>query len=449
MHPRNKIYFDLDVNPSLEKILSWGERFNPFIVLNSNSGLQLQQDSYHAYNLIIGAGQLSILDDSKNVFDSLEKYYRKLNDWLFGYLSYDVKNQVEKLTSENYDGIGAEESYFFQPKYVLEFSNKKLCIHYLTDADNQQSIELLIKDFINHSIPNKEEKINSNDVHSRVSKEEYINNVNDIKKHIKLGNVYEMNYCIEFFMEDSIINPNATYIQLNNLSPMPFSSFCHLDDLYILSASPERFLARRNSKIISQPIKGTIKRGKNEEEDLMLIESLRNDPKEQSENVMIVDLVRNDLSRTAAKGSVKVEELFGIKTFKQLHQMVSTITSEMKTDIPFTDVIKYAFPMGSMTGAPKFRAMELIEKFEKTKRGIYSGSIGYIKPGGDFDFNVVIRSILYNTKNRYLSFMAGSAITDSSDPEKEYEECLLKAEAMKNVLGQPEKIAGEHSLNAK
>ena len=201
-----------------------------------------------------------------------------------------------------------------------------------------------------------------------------------------------------------------------------------------MCASPERFLARRGKKIISQPVKGTARRGATISEDKLILETLKNDPKEQAENVMIVDLVRNDLSHHAYRGSVKVEELFGLKSFRQIHQMVSTITSEIKNDVPFSEVIKNAFPMGSMTGAPKIRAMELIEEYENTKRGIYSGAIGYITPGGDFDFNVIIRSIIYNSENRYLSFMAGSAITIGADAEKEYEECLLKAVTMNKVL---------------
>ena len=149
---------------------------------------------------------------------------------------------------------------------------------------------------------------------------------------------------------------------------------------------------------------------------------------------MIVDLVRNDLSRTAAKGSVQVEELCGAYTFKQVHHLISTVISQVAEGHTPVDVIKTTFPMGSMTGAPKISAMEIIEKLEETKRGLYSGAVGYFTPNGDFDFNVVIRSILYNAVNKYVSFSVGSAITSKSYPEKEYEECLLKARAMRNAL---------------
>ena len=149
---------------------------------------------------------------------------------------------------------------------------------------------------------------------------------------------------------------------------------------------------------------------------------------------MIVDLVRNDLSRIAKKDSVKVDELFGVYTFDQVHHMISTISCELREDKGLKDVFEATFPMGSMTGAPKIRAMELIEKFEQTKRGLYSGAVGYISPEGDFDFNVVIRSMQYNALNKYLSFMVGGAITIGSDAELEYEECLVKAKALFEVL---------------
>ncbi len=249
--------------------------------------------------------------------------------------------------------------------------------------------------------------------------------------------IYEVNFCQEFYAEDAKIDPLQTYLDLNKISQSPFSCFYRLDDKYLMCASPERFMKKTGRKLVSQPIKGTIKRGATREEDDRLKNCLLNSPKEKSENVMIVDLVRNDLSRTAKKGSVKAEELYGIYTFRQVHQMISTISSELRDDVHFIDAIKNAFPMGSMTGAPKVRAMELIELYESTKRGLYSGAVGYITPEGDFDFNVVIRSILYNSTEKYVSFMAGGAITDKSMPENEYEECLLKAKAMFEVLTKP------------
>ena len=211
---------------------------------------------------------------------------------------------------------------------------------------------------------------------------------------------------------------------------MPFASFYKQNQNVLMGASPERYLCKRGDKLYSQPIKGTYRRGKNPEEDKQLKTALRDDLKEQTENVMIVDLVRNDLSRTAAKSSVKVEELFGMYTFPQVHQLISTVSSTLKSDVHFTEAIRCSYPMGSMTGAPKISAMKLIDQYEKTKRELYSGSVGYIDPYGNFDFNVVIRSLLYDTQKQYLSLTVGGAITNQSDAEKEYEECLLKAKAI-------------------
>ena len=202
----------------------------------------------------------------------------------------------------------------------------------------------------------------------------------------------------------------------------------------MLSASPERYIKKEDDLIISQPINGTAKRFLDPIEDEKSKSQLAFDPKERAENIMVTDLVRNDLSRTAQKGSVKVEELCVIYSFEQVHQMISTITSKLDRQYAGVDVIKTTFPMGSMTGTPKVSVMKIIEELEETKRGLYSGAVGYFTPNGDLDFNVVIRSILYNQENKYASFSVGSAITSLSIPEKEYEECLIKANAMREVL---------------
>jgi para-aminobenzoate synthetase component 1 len=201
--------------------------------------------------------------------------------------------------------------------------------------------------------------------------------------------------------------------------------------------SPERYLKKEGINILSQPIKGTSKRNiDNEEDDLLNITHLKTSEKERAENIMVVDLVRNDLSRICKEGTVKVDELCAVYSFPQVHQMISTISGILKDGIHWTDAIRQTFPMGSMTGVPKKKVMELIENYERSKRGLFSGSIGYVTPAGDFDFNVVIRSLLYNSTDKYLSFHTGSAITFSSDPETEYEECLLKAEAIKKALAE-------------
>ena len=271
-------------------------------------------------------------------------------------------------------------------------------------------------------------------IEERISKKDYVTKVNDILSHIHRGDIYEVNFCMEFFAEKAEINPLEKFLKLNEISQPPFAVFFKNNKHFILSASPERYLRKEGDLIISQPIKGTAKRFLDVEQDEISKNALLADPKERSENIMITDLVRNDLSRTAQKGSVQVTELCKIYSFLQVHQMISTITARLAEPYTAVDVIKSTFPMGSMTGAPKISAMNIVDRLEETKRGVYSGAVGYFTPNGDFDFNVVIRSILYNEEKKYLSFSVGSAITANSIPEKEYEECLLKAKAMYAVL---------------
>ncbi|GAB2771117.1 hypothetical protein GCM10010465_16410 [Actinomadura fibrosa] len=274
------------------------------------------------------------------------------------------------------------------------------------------------------------------EIQSRIPKEKYLEKVTEMLGHIQRGDIYEANFCQEFFSENAVIDPLRVYEHLNAISRPPFAGFLKLSGKYLLSASPERYLQKKGSTLISQPIKGTAPRGVDPDDDQKRINDLQNDPKERSENVMIVDLVRNDLSKTAKKGSVKVEELCRVYSFEQVHQMISTVTSQLAEGIPVVEVLKTTFPMGSMTGAPKISAMQIIEELEETRRGLYSGAVGYFTPEDDFDFNVVIRSILYNEKEKYVSFSVGGAITSKSLPENEYLECLVKARALKQVLEQ-------------
>lgn len=324
-------------------------------------------------------------------------------------IPYDVKNQFEKLQSNNHDGLAWKDTIL-----LLHLEKR-------SNLEFEQTIFSPLRT-----------------IKTRENKSSYIEKVNALKQHIQQGNIYEVNFCMEFFAEDVKINPFYLYQKLIEISPMPFSCFVKHQNKYLICASPERYLKKTNNHLLSQPIKGTIKRGLTKDEDIRLMEELKNSRKEKSENVMIVDLVRNDFSRIAETGSVRVDELFGIYSFPQWHQMISTISCNVKPSISFKEILKATFPMGSMTGAPKISAMKLIEEFEATKRGMYSGSVGILLPNSDFDLNVVIRSIQYNAENSYLSFMVGSAITIHSDAEKEYEECLLKAKAILYVLGNPE-----------
>jgi para-aminobenzoate synthetase component 1 len=320
--------------------------------------------------------------------------------------------------------------FFFQPKKLFFLKGNQIEIHYLYLCDDE--LESDFHDIINYKLQTKNHK--PLDIKQRISKESYLSKVRSMLEHIHRGDIYEANFCMEFYAKNATIDPSNIYQKLNSISKPPLATFFKNNQHYLLCASPERYLRKEENKVISQPIKGTAKRFSDSVLDENSKKELSENPKERSENIMIVDLVRNDLSHTATKGSVEVEELCGVYTFKQVHQMISTVISKVESTIPPIEILQTTFPMGSMTGAPKISAMKIIEELEETKRGLYSGAVGYFTPTHDFDFNVVIRSILYNAQNKYLSFSVGSAITAQSIAEQEYEECLLKAKAMFEVL---------------
>ena len=410
------------------QLLTWSQQFREVVFLDSNN----YPDQYSSYDCMLAIDAFtSIKTDYSNAFEDLKQYQQTTRDWLFGYLSYDLKNNIENLKSTNFDGLDFPDMYFFQPKKIFLLKGHDLKICYLNMCNDEVE-----NDFteINESKKPKSENQNSIKILQKISKEKYIEKVSKILEHIHRGDIYEANFCMEFFAENAIINPLEKYLKLNEISNAPFSVFFKNNKHFLLSASPERYLKKHSDFLISQPIKGTSKRFQDKLEDEQSKSELSKNPKERSENIMITDLVRNDLSKTAQKGSVKVEELCKVYSFLQVHQMITTVTSKLNREFSNIDVLKTTFPMGSMTGAPKISAMQIIEELEESKRGLYSGSIGYFTPSGDFDFNVVIRSILYNQVNEYLSFSVGSAITSLSEPKLEYEECLLKADAMLKVL---------------
>ena len=419
------IFFSADIEIFKVKALNWASSFNVCCYLDSNKFA----DKYSKFETLIAVGARDELKaDTGTAFEKLENFRKKHNEWILGNLTYDLKNEIESLQSDNLDQLNFPDLYFFVPEILIKITGNNIEIIGGRPKQIFTEIEQLNADIF---FENKKDKVN---VQSKLSEAEYINIVDKIKEHITKGDIYVSNFCQEFYALNSSINPACVYYQLNKLSPSPFSCFFRQGSNFIMSASPERFLAKRGSKLISQPIKGTARRGKNEEEDQQIKIALRNNQKELQENVMIVDLVRNDLTKSAKYGSVKTEELFGIYTFNQVHQMISTVTCEILHEISDIQAIKNSFPMGSMTGAPKIKAMELMELYEQSRRGLYSGAIGYFAPDGDFDFNVVIRSILYNSSNKYLSFQAGSAITYQAKATDEYQECLLKAKAIIEVL---------------
>lgn len=325
----------------------------------------------------------------------------------FVFLNYDLKNRFENLISKNPSPLNFPEQLYFKPEFEMDLEN---------DCFSSSAVN------------------NTLELKCCTGKKQYIEKVNALKKHIQKGNIYEINYCITFEVHKVLIDTLNVYTKLNSISKAPYSALIKLDDKYIICSSPELFLSKKKNTLITKPIKGTARRSANSTEDSQIKNELQNSLKERTENVMIVDVARNDLSRIAKKGTVNVDELYTIESYEQVHQMVSTIKCELKENIGFNDIIQATFPMASMTGAPKIRAMQLIDEFEYYNRGPFSGSIGYIDENGDFDLNVLIRSIFYNQTEKYLSFSVGSAITHLCDPEKEYEECLLKATALIKAL---------------
>jgi para-aminobenzoate synthetase component 1 len=409
-----------------QKVLNWVQPFSTFCFLDNHQ----YQIEPHTQECLLAAGvrrKLSVSTGAALI--ALQEFIDAKKGWLFGHLSYDLKNELESLTSNHTDTIGFPDLFFFEPEILIRLNEKELTI----EADEPEKIYAEI--FHQQDLANTGKQLAALHIRNRIEKEEYISVIQQLRQHILRGDCYEINFCQEFFADDAVIKPLHVYQQLSELSPNPFSAFYRLDDKWMICASPERFLKKTGTRILSQPIKGTSERiPGNPAIDKHRMDDLFHSTKDRSENVMVVDLVRNDLAKVCEEGTVQVDELYGIYSFPQVHQMISTVSGELKKGISFAEIIRATFPMGSMTGAPKKRVMELIEQYEQTRRGIFSGALGYISPTGDFDFNVIIRSIFYNSSSRHLSFLAGSGITFYSDPLKEWEECMLKAAAMKKVL---------------
>jgi para-aminobenzoate synthetase component I len=400
-----------------------------FSYLNSNN------KTAKNYLAIGRIDSISILEgDGTGVFNKVNQFIEKNNgDWIFGYFGYDLKNNIEKLSSKRPDYLNLLKSFFFVPKIVIEIQSQLIVAHFYQSKIVESELDDLVNEIFKDQIKS-EEQIKKVAIHRRIKKDTYIEKVKKIKEHIQAGDIYEINFCQEFYARNIELNTTKTYNKLNEITKAPFSAYFRNGEQYLICGSPERYLKKVKNKIISQPIKGTARRGKTIEDDNQIVLNLINSKKEKSENIMIVDLVRNDLSKIASKGSVQVDELFKLYTFNNIHQMISSVSCLVEPNITNTDIIKSTFPMGSMTGVPKIRAMQIIEETEATRRGIFSGALGYIHPNGNFDFNVIIRSIIYNSEKKYASIMAGGAITIESDPAAEYEESLLKASSMIEAL---------------
>lgn len=405
------------------QLLEWTASFNVGCFLDNHH----YTSPYHSYDCLAGAGTSHVFQPGHDFFASLSRFESE-TDWIFGHFNYDLINNLEKRSHHKTGNTYFPDAFLFVPEIVILLNGETITIGVLY-GDAAQVLHEILQQKITTS------KKYTAEFKSRIAKDEFTGIINKLKEHINYGDCYEINYCQEFYAENTFINPPDVYKQLTQISPNPFSCFYKLNDKYVLCASPERFLKKMGSQIISQPVKGTSARDiQNKQQDEINRSFLQSSEKDKRENVIVVDLVRNDLSKVCEAGTVTVDELYGIYSFPNVHQMISTISGKLKPGADFSKILEATFPMGSMTGAPKKRVMQLVEKYEYTKRGIYSGTIGYISPDKDFDFNVVIRSIVYNDDTGYISYHTGAGITCASDPYLEYEECLMKAAAVIKVF---------------
>lgn len=386
-------------------------------------------DKYSRFQWLAGIEAHDRLEVSENSLTRLQNFRLKHKDWMLGHLSFEIKNELELLESRHPDLLGFPHLHFFVPKYLVYHDGHDIWLETRSPIEVEDFLKILEPLYRENDIPDQKIKLPC-----LSSREQYLNTVSRLRQELQYGNIYEINYCIEFATFEKLHDPTAAFLELNLHTEAPFAAYYKMDQRYLLCASPERYLQKRGRNVISQPMKGTARRDTDPGLDAKLKQGLAEDEKECSENVMITDLVRNDLSKMAKKGSVKVDELFGVYSYKNVHQMLSTVSCQTSEEVEPEDLLKASFPMGSMTGAPKLSALGLIDQHESFCRGLYSGSVGYITPEGDFDLNVVIRSLLYNDETHYLSARVGSAITIHCNAVKEYEECLLKAESLLKAL---------------
>jgi para-aminobenzoate synthetase component 1 len=408
-------------------LLAWADQWASAVYLDNNDYPSLGLSSWDVLVAVSNRNN-GLVCQAGNAFDQLEDLYQKNpQQWLFGYFGYDLKNEVENLYSNHFDGIGWPDMFFFVPEMVIGIRNGQVEIYAanpISILDEIMAVAITPPFIPDHTIT----------LLPRLPKQDYLDAVQAIRQHILEGDIYEMNFCQEFYAENIVIKPVGTFLRLNTLSRAPFATYLKHDGRTLMCSSPERFLRKEGTRLVTQPIKGTRRRSAHLEEDAQIKAELLSSEKDRSENVMIVDLVRNDLAHHCLPGTIKVEELFGIYSFPTVHQMISTVSGQLPEGNNGLKAIRDAFPMGSMTGAPKVMSMELIERYERTRRGLFSGAVGYFDPNGDFDFNVVIRSLQYHTERQYLSCIAGGAIVYDSVPEMEYEECLLKTAAVRKSL---------------
>ena len=421
-----------DIQAWSNLITSWAHSKQQLFFLSSCG--QPSASSLESYELVVGVGiqrRLVINQNNGIDYDAIRQFL-KTPAWSFFCLSYDLNRDVAGTTQHaEHDELNWPLMCLVEPEHVVTLSRIGQLEIISPDAK---------KIFADIQSGNpvgayQTPKLSMGYTRNSMTSSEHYEKVEAIREEIAKGNMYEMNLCMETAVHHiDISDPFAFHRELLAISPTPFSSYVQLDGMHLMCASPERYIRKSDNRLHCQPIKGTSARHLDAKEDGKSREYLRHSIKERAEHVMIVDLVRNDLGRVGVTGSVTVDELCGIYGYRQVYQMVSTISCEPQRDVDIVDIVKNTFPMGSMTGAPKQIVMEYIGQLETAARGWFSGSVGYIKPDGDFDSNVVIRSILYDENLHTAKYSVGGAITYDSDPQAEYQECLLKSSAIRQLF---------------
>jgi para-aminobenzoate synthetase component 1 len=354
-----------------------------------------------------------------------------------GYFAYDLCHQLEVLPRSAVDDVNVPDCFmgFYDGIVIVDHKNNKVFGAALGIEEDENAIISRIKEkFTKTEKPEIRRDFAINEellFRGNFTKPEYMKALDAVHEYIRAGDIYQTNLTQRFDC-DLQLPPLELYGELRRINPAPFASYIDFGEGQIVSSSPERFIQVKGRNIETRPIKGTMPRGKTPEEDSMNRDILVNSEKDKAELLMIVDLERNDLGRIARTGTVKVPELFKLEEYETVFHLVSTVTAELKDDLDAIDCVKATFPGGSITGAPKIRAMEIIDELEPTQRNIYTGSIGYIGFNGDLDLNIVIRTIVCKNGKGY--FQVGGGIVWDSDNQSEYEETFHKGRALMEAL---------------
>lgn len=347
------------------------------------------------------------------------------------YFSYDYGRKFEKIKTRHFKDLDVAEAIirFYRTFIIEDLDKKEIFISYQREEDLLELENFILNfKFEEENLEKNKELAN---YESNFKKEEYLEAISKMINYIVEGDIYITNMTQRLKVE-SRKNPLDVFSYLRKYNPSPFGAYLDYKDFQVISASPERFIKMEDKLIETRPIKGTRKRGRTIEEDELLKNELLESEKDKSELLMIVDLERNDLHRICELQSVKVTELFEVETYSTVFHLVSTIIGKLKEDLDFVDLIKATFPGGSITGAPKIRAMEIIDELEKSRRNLYTGSLGYISFDGNCDLNIIIRTLVHKDGKYYLG--VGGGITCESDLDFEYEETLQKAKALLEAL---------------